>query len=246
MKRNIKITLEYDGTNYSGWQKQKNTTKTIQGVLEKSLSKINKEPVGLTGAGRTDAGVHALGQVANFFINVNIPTDRIPRALNRLIPDDISCKTAEEVEPEFHARYDAKGKKYRYRIYNQRRASVFNRNYVYHYIHSLDYQLMLEAARYFEGTHDFVSFQSAGSSMQDTVRTIELLKVINKETEIWVEIIGNGFLYNMVRIIVGTLIEIGTGKIPYNKIKEIIESGKREKAGFTAPAQGLTLLEVFY
>lgn len=246
MERNIKIVLEYDGTNYSGWQKQKNTTKTIQGVLEESLSKVNKGPVGLIGAGRTDAGVHALGQVANFFINVNIPTDRIPRALNRLIPADISCKTAEEVEPGFHARYDAKGKIYRYRILNQRRGSVFKRNYVYHYIHPLDYQLMLKAAGYFEGTHDFASFQSTGSSVQDTVRTIDLLKIINKETEIWIEIKGNGFLYNMVRIIVGTLIEVGMGKIAHNELKGIIESGKREKAGFTAPAQGLTLLEVFY
>ncbi len=244
--RNIKITLEYDGTNYSGWQIQKNTNQTIQQILQEALTIINKSPVKITGAGRTDAGVHALGQVANFRFDVNVPIERIPAAINSLIPEDIVCRSAQEVPMEFHARFDTRGKKYRYRIYNQLLPSVFLRNYAYHFKHSMDLSVMKKAAGYLEGTHDFKAFQASGSPIIDTVRTIFKVEIIEKKPEIWLEISGNGFLYNMVRIIVGTLIETAMGNISINEFKNILVSGDRKRAGFTAPAHGLTLVKVYY
>lgn len=244
--RNIKITLEYDGTNYSGWQIQKNTEQTIQQILQDALSEINKSPVKVTGASRTDAGVHALGQVANFKLDVPIPLARIPMALNSLLPEDIVCKEAWEVDLDFHARYDAKGKMYRYRILNQAQPSVFIRNYVYHYSYPLDLNLMREAASYLKGTHDFNSFQASGSSIRNTVRTIEKLEVIDRAPEVWIEVKGDGFLYNMVRIIAGTLIEVASGKILPDRVKDILAARDRTRAGFTAPARGLILLKVYY
>ncbi|MDI3546799.1 MAG: tRNA pseudouridine38-40 synthase [Halanaerobiales bacterium] len=244
--RNIKITLEYDGTNYSGWQIQKNTEQTIQQILQDALSEINKSPVKVTGASRTDAGVHALGQVANFKLDVPIPLARIPMALNSLLPEDIVCKEAREVDLDFHARYDARGKKYRYRILNQAKPSVFIRNYVYHYSYPLDLNLMREAASYLIGTHDFNSFQASGSSIRNTVRTIEKLEVIDRAPEVWIEVKGDGFLYNMVRIIAGTLIEVASGKILPDRVKDILAARDRTRAGFTAPARGLILLKVYY
>ncbi|MFW5986559.1 MAG: tRNA pseudouridine(38-40) synthase TruA, partial [Halanaerobiales bacterium] len=178
--RNIKVILEYDGTEYSGWQIQKNTPSTIQQKLEEALEEINKAPVKVQGAGRTDAGVHALGQTANFKLDVSIPADRIPVALNRLLPDDIVCREAEEVALGFHARYDTCGKKYRYRILNKRLPSVFIRNYAYHYIQQLDITAMKEAASCFEGSHDFTSFQARGCGATNTVKTIYDLRIVNK------------------------------------------------------------------
>lgn len=244
--RNIKITVEYDGTNYRGWQRQKNTSETVQEKLEEALTIINKKPVELQGASRTDAGVHALGQVANFFINVSIPVERIPAALNRLLPEDIRCVKAESVPADFHARHDALGKKYLYRIYNQGIPSVFIRNYVYYFKKKLDPVIMQEAARCLEGTHDFSSFRAAECSARTTVRTIHSIEVIDKSPEIWVEVKGDGFLYNMVRIIIGTLIEASLGKIKIEELPEIIAAKDRRLAGFTAPARGLTLVEVYY
>lgn len=244
--RNIKITVEYDGTNYRGWQRQKNTSETVQEKLEEALTIINKKPVELQGASRTDAGVHALGQVANFFIDVSIPVERIPAALNRLLPEDIRCVKAESVPADFHARHDALGKKYLYRIYNQGIPSVFIRNYVYYFKKKLDPVIMQEAARCLEGTHDFSSFRAAECSARTTVRTIHSIEVIDKSPEIWVEVKGDGFLYNMVRIIIGTLIEASLGKIKIEELPEIIATKDRRLAGFTAPARGLTLVEVYY
>lgn len=244
--QNIKLTLEYDGTNYSGWQIQKNTDYTIQQKLQEALAKINKKPVKVQGASRTDAGVHAVGQIANCILDVAIPVERVPAALNRLLPDDIVCKKAEKVGLSFHARYDSGSKKYRYRIYNQKLPSVFVRNYVYHYIYDIDLSLLQQACEYFIGTYDFTSFQASGCASKNPVKTIELIEIYQKKSEIWLEIKGNGFLYNMVRIIVGTLIELSMGKIKLNEIKEIILAKDRKRAGFTAPAQGLTLLEVYY
>lgn len=244
--RNIKITVEYDGTNYRGWQRQKNTSETVQEKLEEALTIINKKPVELQGASRTDAGVHALGQVANFFIDVSIPVERIPAALNRLLPEDIRCVKAESVPADFHARHDALGKKYLYRIYNQEIPSVFIRNYVYYFKKKLDPVIMQEAARCLEGTHDFSSFRAAECSARTTVRTIHSIEVIDKSPEIWVEVKGDGFLYNMVRIIIGTLIEASLGKIKIEELPEIIAAKDRRLAGFTAPARGLTLVEVYY
>jgi tRNA pseudouridine38-40 synthase len=244
--RNIKIILEYDGTNYSGWQIQKNTPHTIQQKLQDVLTEINKSPVKVIAAGRTDAGVHARGQVANFFLDVPIPLNKIPASINRLLPGDIICKEACEVSVDFHARYDARGKEYRYRILNQTLRDVFRRNYVYHYRLPLDLKVIKEAVFYLTGTHDFSSFQASGSSIDDTVRTIRKLEVLDQGCEIWIEIEGDGFLYNMVRIIVGTLIEVGTKKISIEDVKEILNAKDRTRAGFTAPACGLILLKVSY
>ncbi|MFW6034953.1 MAG: tRNA pseudouridine(38-40) synthase TruA [Halothermotrichaceae bacterium] len=244
--RNIKIILEYDGAGYSGWQIQKNTSQTIQQKVQDVLTSINKTQVKVIGAGRTDKGVHAYGQTANFNLDVPIPVARIPRALNRLLPEDIVCRSAEEVEEDFHARYDAKGKKYRYYILNRKCPSAFKRNYVYHFIHRLDFPKIKKAAKFFEGTHDFNAFQSSGSSVTDTVRTIKSIELQQINQELIIEIVGNGFLYNMVRIIVGTLIEVGMGKIKLADVATIISEGNRKNAGFTVPAAGLFLVEVYY
>ena len=244
--QNIKLTLEYDGTNYSGWQIQKNTVYTIQEKLQEALAKINKKPVKVQGASRTDAGVHATGQVANCILDVAIPIERVPVALNRLLPDDIVCKKAEKVGMDFHSRYDSSAKKYRYRIFNKKLPSVFVRNYVYHYIYDINLSLMKQACEYFIGTHDFTSFQASGCAAKNTIKTIESMDIYQRKPEIWLEIKGDGFLYNMVRIIVGTLIELSMGKIQLSDIKNIITARDRSQAGFTAPSQGLTLLEVYY
>lgn len=244
--RNIKITIEYDGTNYSGWQIQRNTDQTIQQILQDVLTEINKKKVKLIGAGRTDAGVHALGQVANFILHTSIPVNKIPVAVNRLLPADIVCKNAVEVDMSFHARYDAIGKHYRYRILNQVLPSAFSYRYAYHYIHKLDIQKINEAARHLIGRHDFSSFQASGSSVDDSVRTISQLEVKQEGNEVWIDVWGDGFLYKMVRIIAGTLIEVGSNKIEANRIPEIIRARNRKEAGFTAPANGLTLVDVYY
>jgi tRNA pseudouridine38-40 synthase len=246
MGQNYKIIIEYDGTNYSGWQIQKNTRETIQQKLEDALTKINKQKVKVIGAGRTDAGVHAAGQTANFFLDVDIPAEKIPLALNSELPADIICKKAEKVSADFHSRYDARGKKYRYRILNSNFNSVFVRNFVYRVSQKLDLKQMQKAANLLEGQHDFAAFCAAGSSVESTVRTIYSFDVIQTAEEIWFDVIGNGFLYNMVRILVGTLLEIGIGKKTISNVKQALIECDRKLAGATAPAQGLTLLEVLY
>ncbi|ADQ15307.1 tRNA pseudouridine(38-40) synthase TruA [Halanaerobium hydrogeniformans] len=247
MANNYKITLEYDGSNYSGWQRQKNTKETIQEKLENALSKINKNKVEVIGSGRTDAGVHAAGQTANFFLDIQIPTYKIPIAINTHLPDDIICYKAEKVAKDFHARYDARGKKYRYRILNSNFNSVFVRNYVYKVHQRLDLDIMQKGAKIFLGSHDFAAFCSAGSSVDSTIREIYSFDINSKTNgEIQIDISGSGFLYNMVRILVGTLIELAKGKRNLADLEEILAGTQRERAGFTAPAKGLTLLEVFY
>lgn len=242
---NIKITVEYDGTNYHGWQIQKNVEPTIQQKIEKALTLINKSPVRIHGAGRTDAGVHAINQTANFQLDVDIPLNSIPDALNSILPEDIICKKAQYVPENFHARYCSKGKKYRYRILNRSYSSVFIRNFVYTIYQKVDFNKINEVISQLEGTHDFASFQTRGSNIENTVRTIEEIELIKKEEEYWFEIKGDGFLYNMVRIIIGTLIEIGLNKRSPD-IKKIIQARTRQSAGFTAPAKGLTLVKVYY
>ncbi|MGM0549190.1 MAG: tRNA pseudouridine(38-40) synthase TruA [Bacillota bacterium] len=247
MRKNYKIIVEYDGSNYSGWQRQKNTEQTIQQKIEEALTKINKSQVKIDGAGRTDAGVHAAGQSANFFLDIEIPPTKIPIALNTELPDDIICKKAIKVNQNFHARYDARGKKYRYRILNSNFNSVFVRNFVYNVYKKLDLKMMQKAAKIFEGSHDFASFCAAGSSVESTVRTIRSIDIYAvDDSEIWLDIVGNGFLYNMVRILAGTFIETGMGKKTLSELEVILQSCNRKNAGFTAPAQGLTLMEVFY
>jgi len=243
--RNIKITIEYDGTSYHGWQMQENA-KTVQGEIMKAIKKITGEEVNIIGAGRTDAGVHALGQVANFKTETKIPIDRIHRALNSVLPKDIVVKKAEEVDLSFHARYCAKEKEYVYAIYNSTVPSALWRNFTYHYSFPLDIEKMRKASKHFLGIHDFRAFMSTGSSIKDTVRSIKKLEIVKKREFVFIFISADGFLYNMVRIIAGTLLDVGIGKKAPEDIPKIIESGDRSLAGLTLPAHGLCLKKVYY
>ncbi|KRQ87265.1 tRNA pseudouridine synthase A [Caloramator mitchellensis] len=243
--RNIKLIIEYDGTNYCGWQKQKNGI-SIEEMIEKSIEKILKEKVELIGSSRTDAKVHAKGQVANFFTNTRVPAEKICNALNSVLPEDIKIIHSEEVSKEFHSRYDSKGKKYSYLIVNREVPLALYRNYAAHVKYDLNLGNMQEACKYFLGEHDFSAFRSTGSSVKTSVRNIMLLELIKRDEFITVNIEANGFLYNMVRIIVGTLIDVGRGKIKPNEIKDIIQSKDRKRAGATAPPQGLYLEKVYY
>ena len=242
--RNIKITIQYNGKNYCGWQKQNNSP-GIQGTIEKAIFDITREEVKITGSGRTDAGVHALGQVANFKTNSQIPVDRIPNALNAKLPKDISIVKAEEVDEDFHSRYSAKKKTYRYQVYNSLYRSPIYADISYPVKYDLDIDKMKKEAKSLIGTYDFKGFMSSGSSVIDTVRTIYNIEVSKSEDLIIIEIEGNGFLYNMVRIIAGTLVDIGRGRIA-EKMSTIIESKSRSMAGHTAPAHGLFLKKVDY
>jgi tRNA pseudouridine38-40 synthase len=243
--RNIKIIIEYDGTNYSGWQKQKNGI-SIQEVIENAASVVLKEKISLTGSSRTDAGVHAKGQVANFYSNSNIPSDKIPFAINSKLPHDIAVMSAQDVPHDFHSRYDSCGKLYSYTILNRKIPPVLMRNYISHCPYKLDFSLMEKASDAFVGTHDFSAFKSSGSSVKTAIRTVEFLKLEKNDDIIRFYIKANGFLYNMVRIIAGTLIDIGRGKIVLSDLSNIIESKNRNLSGKTAPASGLCLEKVFY
>ena len=244
--RNIKLVIEYDGKDFNGWQKQP-TKLNIQGEIERAIKQITGEEVDLTASGRTDAGVHALGQVANFKTNSNIPIEKIPIALNSNLKKSIVIKSAEEVEERFHSRLNCKRKTYRYTINNSKYGTAIYRNLETHIPMKLDIQKMQEAVKYFEGEHDFKAFKASGTSSKSSVRTIYNAEVIDAGNErIYIELTGNGFLYNMVRIIAGTLVEVGLGKIEPNEIKKIIESKKRENAGKTLPPQGLYLVKVEY
>ena len=244
--RNIKLVIEYDGKEFNGWQKQP-TKLNIQGEIERAIKQITGEEVDLTASGRTDAGVHALGQVANFKTNSNIPIEKIPIALNSNLKKSIVIKSAEEVEERFHSRLNCKRKTYRYIINNSKYGTAIYRNLETHIPMKLDIQKMQEAVKYFEGEHDFKAFKASGTSSKSSVRTIYKAEVIEAGNErIYIELTGNGFLYNMVRIISGTLVEVGLGKIEPNEIKTIIDSQKRENAGKTLPPQGLYLIKVEY
>lgn len=243
--RNIKLTIEYDGSRYYGWQSQPNVI-TIQEEIEKALKKITKEDITIFGSGRTDKGVHALGQVANFITNSKIEASKFMLALNSLLPKDIVIINSEEVHKDFHARFSAIGKQYEYRIYNSKIRSPINKNFSYHVYYNLDLEKIIEASKYFEITSDFSAFMASNSTVKDTIRTIYKLTIRKENNFLIVNITGNGFLYNMVRIIVGTLIDTGRGKIAVEDIPEIIKNTDRKKAGHTAPPQGLYLKEVYY
>ncbi len=244
--RNIKLVIEYDGKDFNGWQKQP-TKLNIQGEIERAIKQITGEEVDLTASGRTDAGVHALGQVANFKTNSNIPIEKIPIALNANLKKSIVIKSAEEVEERFHSRLNCKRKTYRYIINNSKYGTAIYRNLETHIPMKLDIQKMQEAVKYFEGEHNFKAFKASGTSSKSSVRTIYKAEVIDAGNEkIYIELTGNGFLYNMVRIISGTLVEVGLGKIKPSEIQTIIESQKRENAGKTLPPQGLYLVNVEY
>ena len=243
--RNIKLTIEYDGTSYGGWQKQKNN-RTIQQCIEEAIKLLTGEEVELIGSSRTDAGVHAKGMVANFITNSKIPADKFREAINTKLPDDIGIIKSEEVDKNFHSRYDSKGKTYCYTLVNRYEKVCIGRNYVYQVRDELNYNLMKEAAKYFLGKHDFKAFKTNGSSVKTSVRTINGLELELKGDVIKIFVSADGFLYNMVRIIVGTLIEVGKGKIKPEDIESIIKNGDRSKAGPCVPPNGLVLEKVFY
>ena len=231
--------------NLIGWQKQPNKL-NIQGNLEKVISDLTKEEIEIIGSGRTDAGVHALGQVANFKTNSNIPIEKFAIAINSRIKQSIRIKKAEEVDERFHSRYNCKRKTYRYIINTSETGSAIYRNLEYNIKMKLDSKKMKEAAKYFIGEHDFSAFKSSGTSSKSSVRTIYEAKVEENGERIIIELTGNGFLYNMVRIISGTLVEVGLGKIKPEEISKIIESKNRQNAGKTLPPCGLYLVSVEY
>ena len=243
--RNIKLTIEYDGTSYGGWQKQKNN-RTIQQCIEEAIKLLTGEEVELIGSSRTDAGVHAKGMVANFITNSKIPSDKFREAISTKLPDDIGIIKSEEVDKNFHSRYDSKGKTYCYTLVNRYEKVCLGRSYVYQVRDELNYNLMKDAAKYFLGKHDFKAFKTNGSSVKTSVRTISGLELELKGDVLKIFISADGFLYNMVRIIVGTLIEVGKGKIKPEDIESIIRNGDRSKAGPCVPPNGLVLEKVFY
>ena len=243
--RNIKLTIDYDGKDFNGWQKQPNKL-NIQGEIERAIESITGEKVELIASGRTDAGVHAIGQVANFKTNSNIAIDKIPIAINSLVKNSIRIQNAEEVDEKFHSRYNCKKKTYRYVIDNSKYGSAIYRNIAYHIPTPLNVEEMKKAIKYFEGEHDFKAFKSSGTSGKNSVRNIYSANIVTEGTSIGIDLTGNGFLYNMVRIIVGTLVEVGLGKIKAEDIPSIIESKDRTKSGKTLPPQGLMLVKVDY
>ena len=243
--RNIKLTIEYDGTNFSGWQIQKDK-RTIEQELETTLFKILKEEVKVIGSGRTDAGVHAMGQVANFVTDKTIKPEELLCALNTLLPFDIVVVNVEDVEEDFNARITAKAKHYRYVINNAKFPSALNANREYHFKYFLDVESMQLAANDLKGKHNFKAFMAAGSTVKDTVREIYDINVTRLGSRVVIDVIGSGFLYNMVRIIVGTLLDIGSGKLDICVIKNMIETGDRNLGGRTVGPEGLYLVEVMY
>lgn len=243
--RNIKIELEYDGTNYNGFQKQPNQ-KTIQGEIEKAIEKVFGENISINGAGRTDAGVHALGQVCNFNISSDIKAENITMALNTILPGDIVIKTAEDVNEKFHARKSAKQKQYKYVINNNKVRSAINRKREVWYKYNIDIDIMKEASKLLIGKHDYRAFMSSGSSIKDTVRTIKEIEIEKCGGIITINITGDGFLYNMVRIIAGTLIEIASAKRKIEDISKAFETKERTFSGKTMPPQGLYLVKIWY
>lgn len=241
----IKLIISYDGTRYGGWQLQKNAP-SIQGELENVLKTLTGKRIVVQSAGRTDAGVHALGQTAHFDYSGSIPPQKLPFVFNSMLPKDIRVTGAWEVSDDFHARYNAKGKRYIYTIYNSPHSSALLYNRTMHVPQALEFQKMRAAAQYITGTHDFKAFCAAGSYVKSTVRTVSRLEIAEEFPLIRIIIEGNGFLYNMVRIIAGTLIQVGIGKLEPEAVAQIIQGRSRAAAGFTAPAQGLMLDEVFY
>lgn len=243
--KNIKLTIEYDGTNYNGWQKQKQG-KTIQESIEKAIEKIIKEEVSITGSSRTDSGVHAKGMIANFMTESRVPPERFREAINTKLPDDIAIIKSEEVPLEFHSRYNSKGKTYCYTLINRREKVALLKNYVYHVVEPLDVKRMEETCKYFIGKHDFSAFKTNGSSVKTTVRTISDLHIEKDNEFIKIFVTADGFLYNMVRIIVGTLVEVGLGKKKPEEVLSAINTGNREESGHCAPPNGLVLEKVYY
>ena len=255
MERNILLTIEYDGSGFSGWQRQPGR-RTVQGELERVLSRLCACDISINGTSRTDAGVHALGQRASFKGEFGIPTERIMRAANNLLAGgqnsqsavgDVRITEVREMPLDFHARFDSKGKTYRYIIRNYPDVDVFKRRYCYQVQKPLDTDKMRQAAGFIVGTHDFKCFQAAGGNERlTTVRTIHRLDIHRQEENVIIEVTGDGFLYNMVRIIAGVLVRVGRGFYEPEKVKELLEGGERTREAVTAPPQGLCLMEIRY
>ncbi|MDE1549348.1 tRNA pseudouridine(38-40) synthase TruA [Jeotgalibaca caeni] len=244
--RNIKMTIEYDGGRYLGWQRLGDSDKAIQGKIEKILSAMTGEEVEIVGSGRTDAGTHAKGQVAHFKTESKMELAAMQDHLIRYLPRDVIVKELEEVPERFHARYHATGKKYTYRIWNYAIPSAFERHYSYHYPGTLDADLMNAACRKLEGTHDFIGFSSLKKSKKSTIRTVNEITIRQTGPLLEFSFVGEGFLYNMVRIMMGTILEIGAGTMTVEDIEAIFENGVRSEAGMTVPSHGLFLDEVYY
>ena len=242
--RNIRLILAYDGTRYRGWQRLAGADNTIQGKLEQTISRLLAEPVQVHGSGRTDAGVHALGQVANFHCQSAMPCPQILAGMGQDLPEDIGVLSCQEVHPRFHARLNALSKTYLYRVWNSTEPCVFQRRYVYRMPEALDTAAMEQAAAHLLGKHDFRAFSTGKSGKKSTLRTIYRLEIFREGPEVRFLVQGDGFLYNMVRIMVGTLLEAGLGR--KQDIPEIFAAGRREAAGYTVPASGLFLQEVTY
>ena len=243
--RNIRLDICYDGTRYRGWQRLPGKDDTLQGKLETALSRILEEPIEISGSGRTDAGVHARGQVANFHTESTMTTAEILANLRRYLPEDIGIYSCKDVSPRFHARLNAKEKTYRYRIWNSEAPCVFERRYVAVMPEALDVEVMKAAAGKLVGEHDFSAFCGNPKFKKSTVRYIRSIDIRREGGEVVLEYTGNGFLHNMVRILTGTLVEVGRGERNAQSIPALF-GGKRADAGFLAPAQGLCLMEVYY
>lgn len=244
--RNFKIILQYEGTRFQGWQRQDSTDNTIQGKLEAILGKMTGHQVQVDGSGRTDAGVHAYGQVANFHIETGKSAAEVMEYLNQFLPEDIRVVRISEASERFHSRLNAVGKTYRYRIWNSTTPTVFERRYVYEVAEKLNLEEMKRAASYLIGKHDFKAFTSNKRSKKSTVRTIEEIRIEQQGNEVVLHYVGDGFLYHMVRILTGTLIEVGLGQRSADSMERLLQSGKREDAGMLVPAKGLALMEVRY
>ena len=244
--RNIKIIIQYDGTRFKGWQKQTEDVNTVQGKLENILSKMVGEDVQLVGCGRTDAGVHALNYTANFHTNSNMNIDDMFKFINDNLPDDIALLSLKNASERFHARYNILSKTYLYRINNSQVKNIFERKYLHHIDEKLDLEKMKQCAQNLIGTHDFQSFTTLKSKTKSTVRTINCINIEEKVNIIEIEVNGNGFLWNMVRIILGTLIEAGKGRLSSSDVEDILNAKKRADAGPMVPAKALFLKDVEY
>ena len=243
--RNIRLQICYDGTRYKGWQRLTGVENTIQGKIEQTLSRILEEEVEISGSGRTDAGAHAMCQVANFHCQSTMPCDMILTQLRRYLPEDIGIESCQEAADRFHARLNCKSKTYTYRIWNSDRPCVFDRRFVYILPENLDITVMNTAAAHFLGEHDFSAFCANKKMKKSTLRRIDRIEIKRSNEEIVFSFTGNGFLYNMVRIMVGTLLEVGLHKREPDTIPALF-GAKREQAGYLVPAQGLCLTEVTY
>lgn len=244
--RNIKMILQYDGTRYKGWQKQTEDIYTLQGKLESTLNAMTEEEIQLIGCGRTDTGVHALNYTANFHTRSNMDAENMLKYLNDNLPDDIAVKSIKDASERFHARYNILSKTYLYRINNGEIKNVFDRKYIHNISVKLDLEKMRKCSEVLVGTHDFQSFTTLKSKTKSTVRTINYIDIEEKDGVIEIEVNGNGFLWNMVRIILGTLIEAGKGKLNESDVENILNAKKRADAGPMVPAKALFLKDVEY